>query len=129
MLFLSFPLLVSEMFDLKNQPQPSGIPIPARPLRLPLALPPARPPDVHGLQHAACVMAASHRQLATAADLQNALLTLVEHLDQPFDLALHAGHLDGQRLRRQVHNARAEDLDSSKTCERERGIGMPLGCG
>ncbi len=35
----------------------------------------------------------------------------LEHLDESFDLALDAGHLDHQRLRRQVNDARAKDLD------------------
>ena len=40
------------------------------------------------------MFAAAHGHLAAAADLKNAILALVEHLKQAFDLALHAGHLD-----------------------------------
>jgi hypothetical protein len=36
--------------------------------------------------------------------------SLVQHLDKSFDLAFDAGHLNRQRLRRQVHDAGAKDL-------------------
>jgi hypothetical protein len=56
-------------------------------------------PGAHGLQDARGVMAAAHGHLAAAADFQNFLAPSFKNLDEPFDLAFHAGQLNHQRLR------------------------------
>ena len=64
----------------------------------------------HRPDHAAHVMAAPHGHLSAAANLENPPIVLAQHLDKPFNLALHARHLDHERLRSEIDDARAEDL-------------------
>ncbi len=56
-------------------------------------------------------MAAAHGHFAAAADFEDAALVFAEHLDEAFDLAFDAGHLDHQRLGGEVDDAGAEDFD------------------
>ncbi len=56
-------------------------------------------------------MAAAHGHLAAAADFEDAAFVFAKHLDESFDLAFDAGHLDHQRLGREVDDAGAEDFN------------------
>src|ERR1035441_1514215 len=60
---------------------------------------------------ASSLTASAHGHLAAPADFKDAAVALIEHLDQPFNLALNARHLDHQRLRREIDNARAKNFN------------------
>ena len=80
-------------------------------LRVPARFCGSPPAGAHGFQDAAGVVAAAHGHFAAAADFQDAAFVFAEHLDEAFDLAFDAGHLDHQRLRSEVDDAGAKDLD------------------
>src|SRR5277367_4088078 len=66
--------------------------------------------DAHSVEDAAGVLAAAHDHASGAGDLEDAVFALVEHLNQPLDLAGDAGDLDHQRLGREIDNAGAKDF-------------------
>ena len=79
----------------------------------------------HGPQYAAGVVAAAHGHFAAAADFENAAFVFAQHLDQAFDLAFDAGHLDHQRLRGEIDDAGAEDLDQIEDLRRGSAAWRP----
>lgn len=63
-----------------------------------------------GLHNAAGVVSAAHGHAAGAADLKNLVGGFAEDLDEAFDLAGAAGHLEHDGLGCEVDDASAEDL-------------------
>src|SRR5260370_781732 len=63
-----------------------------------------------GFEDAAGVVAAPHGHAAGAGDLEDGVVALAEDLDEAFDLAGAAGHLEHDGLGGEVDDAGAEDV-------------------